>query len=85
MAEKPNGGTIVLREQIIEDPVTGITFKVERTASGEGWLRLHGNIEFGNRDLMFDAEGRLVGTGTGLCRSCPSSNSSWLRVEGQSQ
>ncbi len=82
MAEKPNAKTIQLREQIIKDDVTGITIKIERTADGEGRLRLYGQIAYGHRDFAFDSAGRLVGTGTGTCQSCPGSQPSWLRVVG---
>jgi hypothetical protein len=77
MAEKPNGESIVLREQIIEDEVTNLTLMIERTPSGEGRIRILGDLPFGNRDFAFDSEGRLVGTGTGVhnCR-----RPSWVRA-----
>ena len=77
MPEKPNGGSITLREQIIEDPVSGLTIQIERCDDGEGRVRLWGNIPFGNRDLAFDQEGRHVGAGTAL-RYCH--RPSWLKV-----
>ncbi len=77
MAEKPNGANVVVREQIIEDEVTGLTLKFERALNGEGRLRLYGNLSFGNRDFMFSQDGRLVGMGTAVCeRPRPT----WLRL-----
>ena len=76
MSEKPSGGNVVLREQIIEDEVSGLTIMVELTKSGEGRLRILGDLSFGNRDFAFDPDGRLVGTGTSIhgCR-----RPSWVR------
>ncbi len=79
MAEKPNGESIRLREQIIEDEVSGLTIQIERTPNGEGRVRLFGNIPFRHRDFAFDRDGRLVGTGTGTCSTC-ASPTSWLKV-----
>ena len=71
MAERPGGGTVLLREQIIDDAdVSGITIMIERTPSGEGRLRITGELPFGGRDFAFDADGQLAGTGTSMhaCR-----------------
>ena len=79
MTEKPNGGAILLREQIIEDEVSGLTIMIELTKSGEGRLRILGDLPYGNRDFAFDPGGRLVGTGTSVtnCR-----RPSWIESVG---
>lgn len=79
MAEKPNGLAISLREQIIEDIVSGLTITIERTPDGEGRIRIRGDIPFHNRDFAFSQDGQLVGTGTGLCTHC-TGPASWLRL-----
>lgn len=72
MAVKPDGKLCPIREQIIEDPVTGLTFQFEVTPSGEARMRVYGDsLKLGNRDFAFDTDGELAGTGTatrGLCR-----------------
>ena len=78
MALKPDGGQITIKEQIIEDPVSGLTFQFDRTPSGEGMLRIFGDVPFGNRELIFDTDGQLAGAGTNLTGSCPS----WLEPVG---
>ena len=73
---KPGGKTFQLKEQIIEDPVTGLTLWIRK--AGPSWtLTLIGDcLEFGNRDLNFSAEGELVGAGTAVCCS---PKASWLK------
>ena len=76
MALKPSGGICQIKEQIIEDAVSGLTFQFERHDDGTSRLRVYGDLPFGNREIYFDAEGKEGGAGTalsGLCRP------SWLR------
>jgi hypothetical protein len=64
---------VELQEQILNDAgVTGIILTIWRTANGEARIRLTGDLPFSNREFQFDAEGRLVGTGTSVGESCPS-------------
>ena len=64
---KPNAKTLNIKEQLIDDPVTGLMLIFRVTPSGEGRLHLSGSIlPFGNRDFQFGSKGELVGTGTGL-------------------
>lgn len=77
-AIRPGGATVTLREQILDDTeASGLTILIERTPSGEGRLRVLGDLPFGNRDFAFDAEGQLVGAGTSThaCR-----RPTWLQV-----
>ncbi|MBA7624975.1 hypothetical protein ES703_32395 [subsurface metagenome] len=64
----PNAKTVKIKEQIIDDPATGLMVVFRLTPSGESRLHLVGDIlPFGNRDFQFGADGELVGTGTGTC------------------
>ena len=81
MPSKPGGATIKIAEQIIEDPVSELTFHFEQASDGTGRLRITGNLPYGNRDLIFDADGHEAGAGVSLCCS---PRPSWLKeVEGK--
>ncbi len=68
---KQNAKTLKIKEQIINDAVTGLTLIFRVTPSGEARLHLISEIlPFGNRDIMFDADGNEAGAGTGLCSDC---------------
>ena len=59
--------TVIIKEQVIKDLPTGLTIIFEVVSSGEGRMRLRGDIlPFGNRDFAFSKDGQLEGTGTGL-------------------
>ena len=63
-----------IQEQIIEDPVSGLTFQFEVMPKGDARLRVYGDLPFGNREFIFDSDGREAGAGTaisGLCRASP--------------
>lgn len=68
MATKPDGKMCEIREQIIEDLVTGLTFQFERKEDSDCpvRLRIFGNLPYGNRELLFAPDGELGGTGTYL-------------------
>jgi len=79
MSLKPNGEMWAIREQVIEDAVTGLTFQFALMPGGMPRLRVYGDLPFGNREILFDADGEEAGSGTaltGLCRP------SWLRQVG---
>ncbi len=79
MALKPNGGVCAIREQIIEDPVSGLTFQfvhVSDDAAAPVRLRIYGNLPYGNREFLFDKNGNEAGSGTALTGSC---RASWLK------
>ncbi len=68
---KRDGKTLKIKEQLINDPVTGLTLIFRVTPSGEARLHLSGeSLPFGNRDFQFDENGELAGTGTGTGGSC---------------
>ena len=75
MALKPNAKLCMVREQIVEDVASGLTLQFE---FAEGCLRLviSGNaLPCGNREFVFDAQGREAAVGTLLDFRRPS----WLR------
>jgi hypothetical protein len=64
---KRNAKTVKIKEQVINDLVTGLTLIFRVTPSGEARLHLLGdNLPFGNRDFQFDKNGKLAGTGMGV-------------------
>jgi len=66
MALKPNGKTCGIREQIVEDPATGLILQFE-CDNGRARLVIAGEaLPFGNREILFDEEGREAGAGTML-------------------
>jgi len=65
MPLKPNGLVCNVREQIVEDRASGLILQFE-CGHGSG-LRLviaGRNLPFGNREIVFDKEGREAGSGT---------------------
>jgi hypothetical protein len=76
MSVKPNGKICSIAEQIIEDPVSEITFKFEALDNGSTKLTLYGDLPFGNRELIFDPEGNNSGSGTATVPLC---RPSWIR------
>jgi len=70
MSLKLNGVDWAIKEQILEDPVTGLTFQFEVTPNGKQHLRIYGEcLEYGNRDFVFD-NGLNVGAGTSVSGVC---------------
>jgi hypothetical protein len=64
MPIKPNGKLCKLREQIIEDPVTGLVLQFE-CENGRARLVIAGAaLALGNREILFDEDGREAGAGT---------------------
>ena len=60
-----------VKEQIVEDPVSGLTFQFEVVPDGEVKLKIFGeSLPMGNREISFTENGKQVGAGTftGLCR-----------------
>lgn len=75
MALKPNGSLCKIREQIIEDEITGITLQFETRDDGTTKLILFGNFPYGNREIIFDKSGKEGAAGIALSGSC---RPSWL-------
>jgi len=64
MPLKPNGALCRVREQIIEDPASGLILQFE---CDDGRLRLvlaGKAFSAGNREILFDEQGREAGAGT---------------------
>lgn len=79
MALKPDGAICEIREQIIEDPVSGLSFQFVYVPESDAPVRLRivGDLAFGNREILFDRNGAEAGAGTSLVGSC---SPSWLKV-----
>lgn len=76
MASKPNGGICQIKEQIIEDPASGLTFQFVLCDDGTSRMCVYGDLPFGNREIYFDAQGEEGGAGTALLNVC---RPSWLQ------
>lgn len=64
MPIKPNANVCSIREQIIEDPATGLILQFE-CEDGRVRLVIAGvALALGNREIIFDAEGREAAAGT---------------------
>ena len=64
MPLKPNGALCKVREQIIGDAASGLTLQFE---CDDGRLRIvlaGKGLPLGNREILFDDEGREAGAGT---------------------
>lgn len=78
MAVKPNGSFCAIREQIIEDPVSGLTLQFVHKPGTDAPYRLQifGDLPYGNREILFNEDGAEAGAGTALAGAC---RPSWLR------
>lgn len=64
MALKPNGNVCEIREQIVEDPASGLILQFE-CLDGRARVVIAGeSLPFGNREILFDNDGRQAGAGT---------------------
>lgn len=81
MAAKPDGGLCSIREQIIEDPLSGLTFQFEFKPGSDAPVRMRvfGDLPHGNREFLFDQTGAFAGTGTALSGSC---RATWIKAVG---
>ena len=73
MAFKHDGKPWTIREQVIEDQTTELTFQFEvvEGTSAKYRLRLFGkNLPFGNREIIFDEAGAYAGGGTFTASVC---------------
>lgn len=76
MALKPNAELCQIREQILEDPASGLTLQFERWDDGRTAIRLYGKFPFGNRMFIFNSDGTEGGAGTATDGAC---RPTWLR------
>lgn len=64
MALKPNGALCGIREQIVEDVATGLVLQFE-CHDGKPRLVIAGSaLPFGNREIIFDRDGKEAAAGT---------------------
>lgn len=64
MPIKPNGSLCSIKEQIIEDLASGLILQFEYM-QGRTRLVIAGRaLPFGNREIIFDVEGREAAAGT---------------------
>ena len=72
MSIKPDSKEWTIKEQIVEDPASGLAFQFEVMPNGEPRFRVYGeSLPFGNREFVFNKSGVKSGAGTttrGLCR-----------------
>lgn len=71
MALKPDGDLCTIREQIIDDPVSGLSLQFVHKPGSDAPFRLfiYGNLPHGNREILFDQSGAEAGAGTALAGS----------------
>jgi hypothetical protein len=63
--------TFNVRQQVIKDRVSGLTFQFEVTPGGESVLHVFGDgLPNGNRTFEFDREGDIAGRGTCVAGRC---------------
>jgi hypothetical protein len=68
MPLKPNGEVCKVREQIVEDDASGLILQFE-CSNGRTRLVIAGaSLPFGNREILFDDDGREAAAGTLLGR-----------------
>ncbi|HEU5178151.1 MAG TPA: hypothetical protein VFU24_11930 [Burkholderiales bacterium] len=64
MPVKPNGALCAIKEQIVEDLASGLILQFE-CCNGHTRLVIAGRtLPFGNREIIFDNEGREAAAGT---------------------
>lgn len=64
MPVKPHGELCKVREQIVEDEASGLILQFE-CANGRTRLVIAGeSLPFGNREILFDDQGREAAAGT---------------------
>ena len=64
MPIKPNGNVCKVREQIVKDDASGLILQFECDKGRTRLLIAGAALELGNREIIFDSEGREAGAGT---------------------
>ncbi|MBC8338077.1 MAG: hypothetical protein ISR51_01700 [Rhodospirillales bacterium] len=72
MAVKPEADNLTIKEQIIEDPVSGLSlqFSVVEGSDSPFRLRVFGALPHGNREFVFDTAGIRTGAGSAVGSFC---------------
>ena len=75
MAIKPDAQDFIIKEQIVEDLVTGLTLQFVYMPDSDApyRLKISGDLPYGNREILFDKNGKEAGSGTSLVGSSPAS------------
>ncbi len=77
MPLKPSGEQWTVREQIVHDEATGLTFQFEMTPGGWPRLSVCGpGLRSGSREIAFDERGVGISTGPAIG---PMRRPTWLR------
>ena len=64
MPLKPNGALCSIREQIVEDLASGLILQFECTNGRTRLVIAGAALPFGNREIIFDMEGKESAAGT---------------------
>ncbi len=64
MPVKPNGVLCSIREQIVEDPATGLILQFECRDDRTRLVIAGASLPFGNREIIFDKDGKEAAAGT---------------------
>jgi len=64
MPLKPNGALCRIREQIVEDSATGLILQFEHEGGRTRLVIAGRSLPFGNREIVFDADGKEAAAGT---------------------
>ena len=64
MPIKPNGSLCKVREQIVEDLASGLILQFECAGDKMRLVIAGKSLPLGNREILFDAEGREAAAGT---------------------
>ena len=61
---KPNGALCAIKEQIVEDLASGLILQFECNGSHTRLVIAGRSLPFGNREIIFDRDGREAAAGT---------------------
>jgi hypothetical protein len=64
MPIKPNGALCGIKEQIVEDLASGLILQFECQNGGTRLIIAGRTLPFGNREIIFDDEGKEAAAGT---------------------
>jgi hypothetical protein len=74
MSEHSNPQDWVIKEQVVTDPVSGLTFEFAVSEDGEPHLTVYGDsLVFGNRTIVFHLDGQAATGETAIPRRCRTS------------